>query len=285
MMLRALAESRERQARLGHRRGPRTAHPADVAAHQRRTADGVDGARCARTARGGDGRAARRRDRPDRGIIHAGGRSGGPDPRTTPACVVHEPVDLTDVVDRSLERVRRRRNDIEFDVRLAGWQVYGDGAGLSRAVLNLLDNAAKWSPPGGRVGVRLDADRSVHRRVGGVGLRARNSAAGARPGVRAVLPLDLGAGDAGLGARSGDRQAGRRETRWHASRSRTRSRMRDPPGTSIHVVLPGRLMHVRCAGGATRDTHHASCGRERRQRREWGRSGSCEKSGDVPNDL
>ena len=42
------------------------------------------------------------------------------------------------------------------------WQVYGDAAGLSRAVLNLLDNAAKWSPPNGRVGVRLTQTDPVH---------------------------------------------------------------------------------------------------------------------------
>ena len=30
--------------------------------------------------------------------------------------VIHEPVDMTEIVDHSLERVRRRRNDIEFDV-------------------------------------------------------------------------------------------------------------------------------------------------------------------------
>src|SRR3954466_11602164 len=52
---------------------------------------------------------------------------------------IHEPVDLSEVVDRSLERVRRRRNDIQFDAHIEGWQVYGDAAGLSRAVLNLLD--------------------------------------------------------------------------------------------------------------------------------------------------
>src|SRR3954469_25211329 len=62
---------------------------------------------------------------------------------------VHEPVELADVIDRSLERVRRRRNDIYFDVQVIPWQVYGDPAGLSRAALNLMDNAAKWSPPGG----------------------------------------------------------------------------------------------------------------------------------------
>jgi len=69
--------------------------------------------------------------------------------------VVHEPVEMPDVIDRCLERVRRRRNDIHFDVDIVGWQVYGDAAGLTRAVLNLMDNAAKWSPPGGHVGVRM----------------------------------------------------------------------------------------------------------------------------------
>ena len=66
-----------------------------------------------------------------------------------------EQVDMSEVVDRSMERVRRRRNDIEFDIRVVPWQVYGDAAGLSRAVLNLLDNAAKWSPAGGRVALRM----------------------------------------------------------------------------------------------------------------------------------
>jgi two-component system sensor histidine kinase MprB len=69
--------------------------------------------------------------------------------------VANEQVDVTEVVDRSMERVRRRRNDIEFDIQVVPWHVYGDAAGLSRAVLNLLDNAAKWSPSGGVVGLRM----------------------------------------------------------------------------------------------------------------------------------
>jgi two-component system sensor histidine kinase MprB len=76
--------------------------------------------------------------------------------------VTPEPVDISEVVDRSLERVRRRRNDIEFDVDVIGWQVFGDAPGLGRAVLNLLDNAAKWSPPGGQVGVRLHQVDPMH---------------------------------------------------------------------------------------------------------------------------
>lgn len=73
-----------------------------------------------------------------------------------------EDVEMTEVIDRSLERVRRRRNDIHFDVDAIGWQIHGDPAGLSRAVLNLLDNAAKWSPPGGTVGLRLRQVDAAH---------------------------------------------------------------------------------------------------------------------------
>src|ERR1700754_3651137 len=76
--------------------------------------------------------------------------------------VVYEPVDIVEVIARSLERVRRRRNDIEFDVNVTPWQVYGDSAGLSRAVLNLMDNAAKWSPSGEHVGVRLRQLNATH---------------------------------------------------------------------------------------------------------------------------
>ncbi len=68
---------------------------------------------------------------------------------------VAEEVDLTEVVDRSLERVRRRRSDVDFSVSMAPWFVFGESNGLSRAVLNVLDNAAKWSPPDRPVVVEL----------------------------------------------------------------------------------------------------------------------------------
>ncbi|MCB0943469.1 MAG: HAMP domain-containing histidine kinase, partial [Mycobacterium sp.] len=75
--------------------------------------------------------------------------------RDDAGAVVHDVVDLNEVIDRCLERVRRRRSDVEFVVSVVPWHVFGDAAGLSRAVLNLLDNAAKWSPPGGPVQVVL----------------------------------------------------------------------------------------------------------------------------------
>jgi two-component system, OmpR family, sensor histidine kinase MprB len=69
--------------------------------------------------------------------------------------VVHEPLELTDVVQRALERARRRAGDVEFVPHLVPWTLVGDATALERAVLNLLDNAAKWSPPGGRVRVQV----------------------------------------------------------------------------------------------------------------------------------
>jgi two-component system sensor histidine kinase MprB len=64
-------------------------------------------------------------------------------------------VDLAEVVDRAVTRVRRRAQGVSFDVSLEPWTVQGDANGLERAVTNLLDNAAKWSPAGGTVTVRL----------------------------------------------------------------------------------------------------------------------------------
>ncbi|GAA1246706.1 HAMP domain-containing sensor histidine kinase [Pseudonocardia aurantiaca] len=75
--------------------------------------------------------------------------------RDDPPMVVHEPLELTDVVMRALERARRRAGDVEFAPVLVPWRLVGDATALERAVLNLLDNAAKWSPPGGKVRVQL----------------------------------------------------------------------------------------------------------------------------------
>jgi two-component system sensor histidine kinase MprB len=66
-----------------------------------------------------------------------------------------EPVDLAEIVERALDRVRRRATSLHFDVALSPWEVTGEPASLERAATNLLDNAAKWSPPLGVVTVRL----------------------------------------------------------------------------------------------------------------------------------
>ncbi|MGH3821955.1 MAG: HAMP domain-containing sensor histidine kinase [Pseudonocardiaceae bacterium] len=69
--------------------------------------------------------------------------------------VVHEPVELVEVVERALVRVGRRAPGVDFEVGLVPWNLLGDANALERAVLNLLDNAVKWSPPAATVEVRL----------------------------------------------------------------------------------------------------------------------------------
>ncbi len=75
--------------------------------------------------------------------------------RDEPLTHVVEAVDVPELVDRAVGRVRRRAPSVAFDVATEPWFVIGESAGLERAVTNLLDNAAKWNPPGGTVTVRL----------------------------------------------------------------------------------------------------------------------------------
>ncbi len=69
--------------------------------------------------------------------------------------VVHEPVELPEVMERALSRAGRRAPGVRFEADLAPCSLLGDANALERAVLNLLDNAAKWSPASATVTVRL----------------------------------------------------------------------------------------------------------------------------------
>ncbi|WP_157439415.1 sensor histidine kinase [Aeromicrobium sp. Root344] len=66
-----------------------------------------------------------------------------------------EPLDFSDVINQAVDRVRLRAHDMTFDLDLESWMVFGEPQLLERAVTNLLDNAAKWSPADGTVHVRL----------------------------------------------------------------------------------------------------------------------------------
>jgi two-component system sensor histidine kinase MprB len=62
-----------------------------------------------------------------------------------------EDVRLDLVAAEAVERVRRNRPGVNFTTDLEESFVRGVPATIERAVGNLLDNAAKWSPPGGEV--------------------------------------------------------------------------------------------------------------------------------------
>ena len=95
---------------------------------------------------------------------------------------VFERVDLADAVERSLERARRRRNEIDFDATLMPWFVYGDQAGLSRAVLNR--STASRSMPGSGLGLAIVRQVVVkHGGTIGVEVSERGGAL-----IRIVLP-------------------------------------------------------------------------------------------------
>jgi two-component system sensor histidine kinase MprB len=69
------------------------------------------------------------------------------------------PANLDDLrLDEVVEAVvtaARRRGDVEFELELEPTVVTGAAERIGRAVSNLVDNARKWSPPGGRVEIAL----------------------------------------------------------------------------------------------------------------------------------
>jgi two-component system sensor histidine kinase MprB len=69
-------------------------------------------------------------------------------------------VHLDLIVERAIDRARRRAPSVTFDAHLQPGLVRGQPALLERAVLNVLDNAAKWSPPGSRVDIGLTRNGS-----------------------------------------------------------------------------------------------------------------------------
>jgi len=60
-----------------------------------------------------------------------------------------------ELVERAVERARLRGPGITFDVDIRPWYVRADPHALERAVINLLDNAVKFSPADSAIDVRL----------------------------------------------------------------------------------------------------------------------------------
>ena len=66
-----------------------------------------------------------------------------------------EPLALDELVSAEVALCAARHPDVHFEMQLERCEVVGRASRLSRAILNLLDNAAKWSPPDADVEVRL----------------------------------------------------------------------------------------------------------------------------------
>jgi two-component system sensor histidine kinase MprB len=66
-----------------------------------------------------------------------------------------EDVRLDLVASQAIERARRDRPGVTFTTELAESVVHGVPANIERAIANLVDNAAKWSPPDGEVEVAV----------------------------------------------------------------------------------------------------------------------------------
>src|SRR5690349_2789006 len=72
--------------------------------------------------------------------------------------IEHEPVDLSDVVRRALETaapaIEAARHAVDVDVPESGLVAHGDRDRLTQLLSNLLNNAARYTPPGGRISLR-----------------------------------------------------------------------------------------------------------------------------------
>ncbi len=64
-------------------------------------------------------------------------------------------VRLDEIVSSVVERTRRRAPELMIEASIEPTLVRGEGDRIARAVTNVLDNARKWSPPGGVIEVEL----------------------------------------------------------------------------------------------------------------------------------
>jgi two-component system sensor histidine kinase MprB len=64
-------------------------------------------------------------------------------------------IDFDRLATDAIDRARLRAPDVTIELDLEPTRVEGRRHQLERAVVNVLDNACKWSPPGGQVDVRL----------------------------------------------------------------------------------------------------------------------------------
>ena len=117
-----------------------------------------------------------------------------------------EPLELSSVLSRAVEAatplLEQRRHVLETDVSSSGLAVLADADRLTQVAANLLTNAAKYTPPGGRI--RLWAGELD----GGIGLAVEDNGQGLTPElvpqlfepfVRGARALERSEGGLGIG--------------------------------------------------------------------------------------
>ena len=125
--------------------------------------------------------------------------------------------------------------DVEVDVEPAGLEVSADPARLHQVIANLLDNAARHSPPGGRVVVRA---RRLHP-AGGLLLEVADSGPGIPPEERTRVFDRFSQGATPGVPRDGGTGLGLAIARWVVDlHGGTISVADDGPGCRIQVTLP-----------------------------------------------
>jgi two-component system sensor histidine kinase MprB len=73
--------------------------------------------------------------------------------------IARQDVALDELTRDAIERAERRAREMTFETDLHPSLVHADAQRLGRAISNMLDNACKWSPPGGKIEVAVDDGR------------------------------------------------------------------------------------------------------------------------------
>src|SRR6185437_1374120 len=68
---------------------------------------------------------------------------------------------LDSAIETVLEAIQQRRHDLTVKIQEGAILVHGDRVRLTQVFVNLLDNAAKYTPAGGRIEVSVSADREA----------------------------------------------------------------------------------------------------------------------------